>query len=401
VHVVGPERKQAALVAEESSEAKIKKEIKKEEVAMALYRRGRKWWYNFTFRGKRVQKSTKVENRREAEKIEKGAWIQWARGEVGIADKPKAERKTIGQFLDALENDFKARKKDNVKNLNLIATVRKELGDRWADALTTVALTEYISGLRKPQKAKKGRRSKSLADSTIKHRLQILASAYELENRGREEAKLDPLIVPRFPKLSQDNARSGFLNRAPFDVLYSRLPEYLKDFALFAFLTGWRRNAIATLEWSDVRDGNVYLRGVYSKNKKPYYVPVLGELVQLIERRKEARSVETPQGIVLANLVFHHAGQPIVEFRKAWATACKKAGCEGRLFHDLRRSAARQLIRSGVTKDVARQLGGWKTDSMFSRYNVCAEEDLRDAMEKVTKYNEAESQKVVAIGANR
>jgi integrase len=183
--------------------------------------------------------------------------------------------------------------------------------------------------------------------------------------------------------------------------LYSYLPEYLKDFALFAYLTGWRRNAIATLEWSDVRDGNVYLRGVYSKNKNLITHPSSANWSNSSNGRKEARSVETPQGIVLANLVFHHAGQPIVEFRKAWATACKKAGCEGRLFHDLRRSAARQIIRSGVTKDVARQLGGWKTDSMFSRYNVCAEEDLRDAMEKVTKYNDGESQKVVAIGANR
>jgi integrase len=89
--------------------------------------------------------------------------------------------------------------------------------------------------------------------------------------------------------------------------------------------------------------------------------------------------------------------QPIAEFRKSWATACKKASWEGRTFHDLRRSAARQLIRSGVTKDDARQLGGWKTESVFSRYNVCDEEDLRDAMEKVTTYNEAESQKVVTI----
>ena len=368
---------------------------------MAVYKRGKTWWYGFWFKGKRVQESTKVENRREAENIEKAAWTQLARGEVGIEDKPEEERRTIGQLLDVLVDDFKARNKDNTKNLNLIATVRKDLADRWADALTTVALTEYISGLRKPQKPKKGRRSKSLADSTIKHRLQILATAYELENRAREEAKLDPLIVPRFPKLLQDNARSGFLNRAPFDVLYSHLPEHLKDFALFAYLTGWRRNAIATLEWSDVRDGNIYLRGVYSKNKKPYYVPVLGELVQLIERRKELRTVKTDAGVTISSLVFHHAGEPIVEFRKSWSTACKKAGCEGRLFHDLRRSAARQLIRSGVTKDVARQLGGWKTDSMFSRYNVCDEEDLRDAMQKVTAYNKSESQKVVAIGANR
>lgn len=369
---------------------------------MAIYRRGKTWWYSFVFKGTRVQKSTKVENRREAENIEKAAWTQLARGEVNIADKPQAERRTIGQLLDVLENDFKARKKDTPKNLSLIATVRKDLADRWADALTTTALTEYIGELRKPQKPKKGRRSKSLANSTIKHRMQILASAYELENRAREEAKLDPLIVPRFPRLSEDNARSGFLNRAPFDVLYSHLPADLKDFALFAFLTGWRKSAVAALQWSDVRDGNIYLRGVHSKNGKPYYVPIVGELVQLIERSKEARSVKTDSGVLLSSLVFHRdGGEPVREFRKAWATACKAAGCPGTLVHDLRRSAARQLIRSGVTKDVARQLGGWKTDSMFSRYNVCAEEDLRDAMERVTRYNEAESKKVVQIGASR
>lgn len=367
---------------------------------MSVYKKeGSKYfWYGFQFRGKRVQKSTKVTNQREAENIEKAAWTQLARGEVGIADRPKAERRTIGQLLDVLENDFKARKKGSVKNLNLIATVRKEIGDRWADALPTSAVTEYIKNLRRPPKTKqKGRRSKSLADSTIKHRLQILASAFELENFAREEAKQDPLIVPRFPKLTGDNARSGFFNRAPFDVLYSSLPSDLNDFSLFAYLTGWRKNAIASLEWSDVRDGNIYLRGVYSKNKKPYYVPIIGELVQLIERREKARSVKTDSGVLLSALVFHRDGARITEFRKSWATACKKADCEGRLFHDLRRSAARQLIRSGVTKDVARQLGGWKTDSMFSRYNVCDEEDLRDAMEKVTKYNEVESQKVVAI----
>jgi integrase len=294
---------------------------------MAIYRRGKTWWYSFTFNGRQIQRSAKVKNKREAEKIEKAAWTQLARGEVGIADRPKAERKTIGQLFDAVEKDFRARKKDTPKNMNLIATVRGELGDRYADSLTTSGVTEYVSSLRKPAKSKKkGRRSKSLSDSTIKHRLQILASAYELGNAGREEAKVDPLAVPRFPKLTGDNARDGFLNRAPFDVL-SHLPADLKDFALFAYLTGWRKGAIARLEFSDFHDGNIYLRGVFSKNKKPYYVPVLGELVQLIERRKEARSVETPQGIVLANLVFHHGGETISEFRKAWRTATLKAGC--------------------------------------------------------------------------
>jgi integrase len=368
---------------------------------MSLYRKpgSRFWWYSFVFKGKRIQKSTKVENRREAENISRARWTQFARAEVGIEDKPKAERKTVGEVLDALENDFKARQKDTPKNLNLLRTVRKELGDRYADSLTTAAVTEYIRDLRAPRKSKqKGRRSRSLANSTIKHRLQILASAFELENAARDEAKLPPLVVPRFPKMPEGEARSGFLSRAQFDVLRNCLPEDLQDFALFGYLVGWRKGAIASLEWSDVRDGNIYLRGVRSKNGKPYFVPIIGELVQLIERRKEARRVKTDLGVSLPALVFHRSGEPILEFRKSWATACKKAGCEGRLFHDFRRSAARNLIRSGVAKDVAKQLGGWKTDSMFSRYNVTAEEDLRDAMQKVTQYNEAESRKVVAVG---
>jgi integrase len=107
--------------------------------------------------------------------------------------------------------------------------------------------------------------------------------------------------------------------------------------------------------------------------------------------------VKTDSGVLLSSLVFHRNAKLVNEFRKSWRTAAKKAGCDAVRPHDLRRSAARNLIRSGVTKDVAKMAGGWRGDSMFSRYNVTAEEDLRDAMEKVTKYNEAESQKVVAI----
>jgi integrase len=110
---------------------------------------------------------------------------------------------------------------------------------------------------------------------------------------------------------------------------------------------------------------------------------------------------KTQPGALISSLVFLRSGERISEFRKSWASACQKAGCQGLLFHDLRQSAARQLIRSGTSKDVAKMVGGWKADSMFSRYNVTGDEDLRDAMEKVTKYNEAESKKVVAMAASR
>ena len=98
------------------------------------------------------------------------------------------------------------------------------------------------------------------------------------------------------------------------------------------YLAGWRKNAIARLEWSDVRDGNIYLRGVYSKNKKPYYVPVVGELVQLIERREEVRSITTDSGVRFSSLVFHRAGKPIAEFRKSWAMPARRPAVKAAFF---------------------------------------------------------------------
>ncbi len=137
-----------------------------------------------------------------------------------------------------------------------------------------------------------------------------------------------------------------------------------------------------------------------SKNGKPCYVPLLGELAELIERRREAKHA-------FSNLVFHCDGVAIADspkrrrIRNDWEKAAKKANVPGTLFHDLRRSSARNLIRSGVSRNVAKMVGGCKTDSMFDRYNVTAEEDLRDAMEKVTQYNATEAKKVVAIGKRR
>jgi Phage integrase family len=76
-------------------------------------------------------------------------------------------------------------------------------------------------------------------------------------------------------------------------------------------------------------------------------------------------------------------GKRITTFIKAFRAACTKAGCPGRIPHDLRRAAVRNLVRAGVPERVAMQMTGHKTRSVFERYNIVSECDLVEAAKKL------------------
>ena len=77
---------------------------------------------------------------------------------------------------------------------------------------------------------------------------------------------------------------------------------------------------------------------------------------------------------------------------------CKKQRIySGKIFHDFRRTAARNLVRAGVGERTCMQITGHLTRSMFDRYNITSEKDLAEAMERVEQFHQAASQKVVAI----
>jgi integrase len=78
--------------------------------------------------------------------------------------------------------------------------------------------------------------------------------------------------------------------------------------------------------------------------------------------------------------VFHHNGQPIRDFRGAWDQACTAAKKPSLLFHDLRRSAVRNLVSAGVDQSVATRITGHKTVSVFQRYRIVADDDVRAAL---------------------
>ena len=371
---------------------------------MACYKRGKVWWYSFVFNGQHVQESTKQSNLQVARQIEAARRTQLAKGEVGIKDQAKREHKSIGQLLDDLKAHYEMHGKASVQNLSLIKTVREGFGVKMADSLTAEDIKDY----------QRKRQARGYTPSTINNETGLLARAYSLAGAA----------PPRVDKFETNNARQGFFSREEFERLSSFLPEDLRDFCLFAFLTGMRLGEIQSLVWSNVSDNTIRLRGVDAKTKKPRTIVCSGELSALLKRRQQARSVKTASGVLMASTIFHRNGLPVGEFRKSWTSAClsaqlgvmvcrkcksesaEKRRCStckrarkyaGRIFHDFRRSGVRNLIRAGVPQNVAMRISGHRTDSMFRRYDICNEEDLAQAMLSLEKYHKAEQQRVVSI----
>ena len=126
---------------------------------------------------------------------------------------------------------------------------------------------------------------------------------------------------------------------------------------------------------------------VRQKTAKPRSVVVDAELLEVLNRQWKLRG---KSGSILPFVFLNAKGTDrIKRFDKSWKTACKNAQIGKRLFHDFRRSAVRNMVRAGVPERVAMTISGHKTRSVFERYNVVSEEDLRHAAQKQADYLES------------
>src|SRR6266404_5927784 len=215
---------------------------------------------------------------------------------------PQQERVTINELLDGLETDYKLRDRWNVKVASNVKPLRDYFGTWRAFEVTSEAIGKYIEGLRE----------QGYSNATVNRRTQLLGQAFKTAIRNKQLSQ-----QPFIPRLSEiGNERQGFFETADFEAVIARLPEYLRDFCRFGFVTGWRKGSIDSLRWSDVGEDVIYLRAENSKTRKAETMPLQGELQEIIDRRRAAAVIrEKDKEPRFAEFVFHSKGEPVGDFR--------------------------------------------------------------------------------------
>jgi integrase len=319
-----------------------------------IYQRGEWWWCDYSVGGVRQRESCRTKDRQDA--------ITFLNRKLGKLPSGEALTPTsvrVGDLLDLLLEDYdvRGRAQAYIASLKVKSILKPALGDIKAAKLTTAHIQQYIQ-----------RRKKEVKTATINRELGMLHRAFTL---GYQHDP--PLVarVPHFPKLPEDDPRKGFLKPDTYRKLLFELPEELRLLFVIAYHVGLRRGALLRIKWSqvDMEAGCIWMDGKKANRKpEPVAVPIYGDMSKFLEMQPKA-----------SEYVFARGSKPILDFRESWKQACQRAGVPNLLFHDLRRTAVRNLRRAKVAETVIMKITGHRTRSVFERYNITDHSDTKEA----------------------
>jgi len=331
-----------------------------------VYLRGRIWWIQYFIRGRLVPESTGFTEKVDAENL-----LKQRIGQVAAGRFVGPERATIADLCALVIEDNKLRRLRDADHVEwrYKAHLEPALGSLLASRFGSAQVRQYVAH----------RRAAGASDATINRELAIVRRGFKL---GAQE---DPPLVQRQPaiaKLEEDNVRQGFLEQDQYERLLEELPTNLKALFVCGYHTGARKNELRRIQWEqvDFESGLIRLSVAQTKTKRPRTLPIYGDMQRWLERQREACPSE-------CLWVFHGAHGCLVDNHlNGWSAACQRAGVPGLLFHDLRRSAVRNMKRAGIQDRVAMEISGHRTRSIFDRYNIVDTADLQSAGARLEEY---------------
>jgi site-specific recombinase XerD len=351
------------------------------------------WSVQFYVGRLRYREATGTSNRREAER-----YLREKLADACLNGRPTSAKLTVGNLVEAKlvsdQNnglkDIKSSRGRWEKNL------KPFFGPMKARDLTTPVIDRYVERRRQELLAKYAKQHNGESDeeygermknqrkspnASINRELSVLRGAFFLARKSRLVRD-----VPYFPMLKEDNVRRGFLEPGEYERLAAAaMAEGLWMRTLFelGYAYGWRRSEmlgriVRDLDFLGGPNGEGTIALPTSKNGDPRIVTMTRRVRELLLLCCKGKSAE--------DRVLTRDGQPIVDYRDAWARVLKAAGIKRHLLvHDLRRTAIRGMRDRGIDRKVAMSITGHRTEAVYNRYNIA---DLADIAKATAKLDE-------------
>ena len=335
---------------------------------------GGPWWIKFHKDGQPYYESARTLDKQVARRL-----LKKREGDIatGTFSGVRMEKTRFDELTTAIREDYAINKRRSTRRMeDYLKHLTPYFGGMRASAITTERIRGYIS-MRQSEKATNG---------TINRELSCLKRMFHLAHK-----QMPPKVVgiPDIPMLEEHNVRSGFFTQEEYLSVRGALPDYAQVAVTIGYHTGMRIGEILDLKWSqvDLLLKRISLAPRQTKTETQRVVYMTNDLYLVLaeaKRRQQGCFKECPW-------VCAREGRPVKSIKKSWKTACKRVGREGRLVHDLRRTAIRNMTKAGIPEKLAMAISGHKTRSVFDRYNILNESDLREAAGKMSNYYQAET----------
>jgi integrase len=347
------------------------------------------WWVKYYRNGKPYRESTHKTDQKEAQDFLKRRLAEITTGSfVG----PRAERIRVEELAEDFLRDYRINGRKSLQDAKARWRLHLQpfFGNLRAVEISSDLVARYVDS----------RQQAGAENATINREIACLKRMYHL---GEKMTPPKVLRVPVFPKLKEDNIRKGFLEDAAYFRLVNDSPElWFRVLLELGRTYGWRRGELLRMRVRevDLLAKTLRLEPGTTKNRDGREVTMTDGIYRLMSGLIAGKKAD--------DFVFtREDGTPVRDFRKAWWAACIRAGVgkmvcsqcsrptttkkcdacdsdnlkyEGLIFHDLRRTAARNLRRAGVAEGIIQKIGGWRTRSVFERYAIVTQTDIKDAM---------------------
>jgi len=359
----------------------------------SLYLRGKIWWYKSPD-GICCSTDTRI----KSEAVE---WKQQFHAKRRNSDgRPLHVGADAGITINEVLDDYisyltlKGRKSLKTIGLVLDANIRPVFGDRKPASLTTADF-----------EAHREVREKHVDPVTVNRELAYLRAALNNGMVRQTPRKVDS--IPYMPMADEShNVRTGFLEVPGSKRILPELPVSLKALFVCGYHVSTRKGELKNITWPQVDfDENVIvLEHADTKTGKGRFLPIYGDMGQWLKKQKAIRDAEFPDCPWVffwqtVDCMLGHGGvrtkpgSHVQKFDASWKAAVKRADHEGLLFHDLRRSAQRNMRKAGIDQSIRMKISGHKTDSMERRYNIVDIEDVKEAGRQMAKWIKGQKDK--------